>query len=980
MRESWSIARRELAGFFHSAIAYIFLAAFLAVSLFVVFWVDGFFARDLANIRPLFQWMPIVLIFLVAAITMRMWSEERRSGTLESLLTAPVSIARLVFGKYLACLILVAIALALTVGLPITVSQLGPLDWGPVIGGYVAALLLASTYIAVGLFVSALTENQIVSLIGTVIIGVILYLPGSHTLDAFFSSPVGYWLSLFGTGARFDSISRGVLDVRDLYYYVSVALAFLIGNGLVLASLRHGPRGSTPAASPAKRHHAVAWVAGLAIVNLLLANVWLAPITGARVDLTQGHIYTLSPATHDELASLSEPLLLEGIFSSKTQPLLAPLVPQLKNLLREYRVAGGRHVDVRFVDPQQHAQMPRRIAQRYGIKPVPFRVTSQYEASVVNAYFDVLVKYGNQYKVLPYNKLINVQQGIKGRLKVGLKAPEFALTSAIKSVVGQYRQSGNIFASLGKPVTLHAYISATADLPKPLLKLRGDLYSTLAKLKQRSHGKFVVDVQDPSANGGALAKQIGKQYGFQPMIASLVNPKPFYFYLLLQRGSQSVPVALPRQLSASALKQALDTGLDQFAGGLRKVVAVYTPTPAPSPMMARFGMRGGPHYQQLIRSLRRQDVVKPTNLKDGRVPDGTQLLLVLAPENLDSKQLFAIDQFLMTGGTVVLATSPYKVAIGPSGMTARPETTGLAKWLAAKGISIRHDFVMDTRNATFPVPVYRDLGGLTLREYYAMPYPYFPFISGHGLNAKSPVTRNLQQVTLSWASPIDLDRKALAHDTVTRLLTTSPHTWLSPSTDVTPQRNAAGQPVAWQPQGKLAPELVGVAVQGRFTSWFQHRPDPLLAAAKQANAAQPGGKDDPKPKTAATAPTVVSGVIDHSPPASRLVVLSSASFVADDTMGMISAGLGRNYDQPVQLVQNVVDAALESPAMLALRDKSETSRLLLPLSHGQQTFWEYVNYALALLGLIITALIAWTLRKRRRARLAAWIAREGARA
>ncbi|MFW5878748.1 MAG: ABC transporter permease, partial [Myxococcota bacterium] len=143
MRHIWSIAMRELRGYFQSAVAVIFLATFLAVVMFTFFWVDKFFARNIADLRPLFDWLPILLIFLVGALTMRLWSEEHRSGTIEILMTMPVPTHRLVLGKFLAGLLLVAIALALTLGLPLSVSMMGDLDWGPVVGGYLAALLLA---------------------------------------------------------------------------------------------------------------------------------------------------------------------------------------------------------------------------------------------------------------------------------------------------------------------------------------------------------------------------------------------------------------------------------------------------------------------------------------------------------------------------------------------------------------------------------------------------------------------------------------------------------------------------------------------------------------------------------------------------------------------------------------------------------------------------------------------------------------------
>ena len=125
---------------------------------------ETFFARNIADVRPLFLWLPRLLIFLCAALTMRLWSEEQKLGTLEILLTLPVETRKLVIGKFLAALILVAVALALTFHVPIAVAMMGDLDWGPVIGGYAAALLLAAAYLAIGLCVSAITDNQIIAL------------------------------------------------------------------------------------------------------------------------------------------------------------------------------------------------------------------------------------------------------------------------------------------------------------------------------------------------------------------------------------------------------------------------------------------------------------------------------------------------------------------------------------------------------------------------------------------------------------------------------------------------------------------------------------------------------------------------------------------------------------------------------------------------------------------------------------------------
>ena len=206
MKQTLSITRKELNGYFGSPMALMYVGAFLAATLFSFFWVDTFFARGIADVRPLFRWMPMLMIFLVAALTMRQWSEEQRSGTLEVLMTLPVSPVQLVLGKFLAVMALITLSLALTIFLPITVSILGNLDWGPVFGGYLAAILLAGAYAAIGLFVSSRTDNQIVALISTVLVCGVLYLIGSSGVTDFVGDKVGGVLRAIGSGSRFESI------------------------------------------------------------------------------------------------------------------------------------------------------------------------------------------------------------------------------------------------------------------------------------------------------------------------------------------------------------------------------------------------------------------------------------------------------------------------------------------------------------------------------------------------------------------------------------------------------------------------------------------------------------------------------------------------------------------------------------------------------------------------------------------------------
>jgi gliding motility-associated transport system permease protein/gliding motility-associatede transport system auxiliary component len=229
---------RELRAYFDSPIAYVFLIAFAGAVIFTFFNVQSFYARGVADLRGLFEPLPFVMILLVPAMTMRQWSEERKQGTLEVLLTLPARDHELVAGKFMASWALLAAGLALTLMLTISVGFIGPLDWGPVIGGYVGALLLGAAYLAVGQFLSALTENQILAFILALLVCLALYGVGTEAFSGLFADRTATVLRAIGTGSRFQSIARGVIDVRDLAYYASLTLLFLVACVLAVRTRR----------------------------------------------------------------------------------------------------------------------------------------------------------------------------------------------------------------------------------------------------------------------------------------------------------------------------------------------------------------------------------------------------------------------------------------------------------------------------------------------------------------------------------------------------------------------------------------------------------------------------------------------------------------------------------------------------------------------------------------------------------------------
>ncbi len=717
MNNVFRITRKEFGSWFSSPIAYIFIGVFLAVNLFIFFWVETFFSRNLSEIRPLFTWMPILLIFLSAAVTMRSWAEERRSGTMELLLTSPIPPAALVLGKFFACLGLVALSLILTLPIPLTVSFMGPLDWGPVFGGYLATLFLAAAYISIGLYVSVKSDNQIVSLIVSVLVCSLFYLIGSDTLVSFFGNRGAEILQMLGSGSRFASITRGVIDLRDLYYYLSIMGIFLTLNIYGLERIRWVD-------NPANvRHNSWRLLCGLVIVNFLFANFWLAPINVLRADMTAGNIYSISKTTRNYLAQLKEPLLIRGYFSAQTHPLLAPLVPRIRDLLREYGVAGGEKVHVEFIDPQEHPDLEQEAGQKYGIRPVPFQTASKYQTAVTNSYFDILIQYGDQFETLGFRDLIEVKSSGERDLDVELRNPEYDITRAIKKVLYSYQGGGDLFSDIGKPVKFTGYMSPDNQLPKELVQLKGELNTILTGMKEKSKGLFTSEIVDPDSNGGDVAKTIRKQYGFQPMAASIFDNHNFWFYMTLKSGKQNVEVPLPEDLSKESLMRSMAAGLKRFATGFTKTIALDTPKTMPP--MPQYGMPGrGPQFELLRQSLTKEHGVINADLTKGQVPDNTDLLMVVAPESVDKKQLFAMDQFLMEGGTIVLATSPFTVGLEQK-LSITKEKSGLEAWLKFHGISIGEQMVLDPKNSAFPIPIERKVGGYTVQETQLGQLPIF---------------------------------------------------------------------------------------------------------------------------------------------------------------------------------------------------------------------------------------------------------------
>lgn len=945
MNAVWIVARKELRGAFQSPVALLFLAVFLLVTLFSFFTGSRFFARNIADVRPLFEWLPILLILLVSAATMRMWAEERKMGTLELVMTLPLRTRDVVLGKFVAAVALVAIGLALTLPLPVMVSWLGPLDWGPVIGGYVGALLLGAAYSAIGLAVSARTDNQVVALMAALTLGGALYLIGSEPVVSLAGSRTGEILAALGTGARFESIARGVVDARDLIYYGTITIAALFANVLTLERQR------IDAGSNAGilRLRNTRMLAGALFVNLVVLNIWLAPVGRARLDLTAGGEFSISRVTRDTLRGLSEPLFIEGYFSERTHPLLQPLVPQIRDVLQEYRIAGNGRVELSFADPNTDPELEERLQSDYGVTSFPFRVEDRTQQSVVNSYFHIVVRYGDQYQTLSFGDLVEVQMSGQ-EVDVRLRNLEYDLTRAIRKVTQEFTPIAEIVATMETPATLSFYVTPDT-LPEGLQNVPEFVRTVANELAAESGGNFRFVETNPSADS-ALQRRLAEQYAIQPMAVDLFATQTFYLDLVMENGTRAERIVPRGDLTEGDIRRSIEASLRRMTPGQLTTVGLFTDNPAPSMdpnIPPQFQQPPAPaDFQILEQYLGESFQVERVDLTSGVVPGYIDTLIVAKPGDVSDEELFAVDQFLMRGGSLIVLAGRYAVEAGRMGLQTVPTDPDLLALLQHWGVAIQDGFVMDTQSALFPVPVREQRGAMTLERIQLMPYPMFPDVRSDGFDSSHPTLSGLASLTVPWASPLQVT--APEGVTAVELLHSTDESWFRAGSNIDPNFAQFPETGFGRLTESTSEQVLATALTGSFPSWFADRPSPLMEGS--ADVAAEGSAD------------YTGQTLDRSPADARLVVVGSASLVGDLTMQLAQQPGGEAHRSNVQFVENLLDWSVQDTELMQIRGSGAFARTLKPLDDSQRQWWELsqVAFGLMLLG-ALAAIPQWRRRR-----------------
>lgn len=234
MNAVWSLFRREMAAYFTTPLAYIFITVFLGMAGALTFYMGGFFERDQADLNAFFTFHPWLYLVLIPAVAMRLWSEDLRSGAIELLLTLPITTGQAVVAKFLAAWAFTGLALALTFPMWLTVAYLGRPDHGVIAAGYLGSFLMAGAYLSIGAFVSALTRNQVIAFVVTAAICFLLTVAGSPLVLNVFSAWAGDGATEFIASlsflTHFQDVMKGVVDLRDMVFFIALTALFLFAN------------------------------------------------------------------------------------------------------------------------------------------------------------------------------------------------------------------------------------------------------------------------------------------------------------------------------------------------------------------------------------------------------------------------------------------------------------------------------------------------------------------------------------------------------------------------------------------------------------------------------------------------------------------------------------------------------------------------------------------------------------------------------
>ncbi len=954
-----ALAGREVAAALTSPLAWVFTALFIGVGVTTFFLVERFFASDQATVRGFFRWMPALLALVAPALTMRSWADEKKLGSYEMLLTLPMRARELVCGKFFGAVVVLALALVFTLGIPFAADAHGALDWGPVLGGYLGSLLLGAAFIAIGLFASSLVQDQILALFFGWAMCALALLPEAPFWESLLPSGAASALKSFGFGARFGAVERGLLDLGDLAFYTAATFFFLALNVLVLEW----------------RHRRDRWQLILAAELLLVNLVCTVHITDElhlwRADLTEGAHYSISPATRELMADLSEggEIVFYHSALENQHEKLRPLIDPLKDLIGEFGAASGGRIKTRSVELDKAGEQAQTEAESgFGVRPFPIPVRDAFQSGYRSTYFSVVISNGTDFEHLNLEQLINVVERGGTDWEVELGDVEFLTARALKKLARGFGSVPGALVAHDVKAEVEVLLTAPDTLPEHLKTLRETVQQVGDRLTRESAGHFSLRITDPW-DGKASPEErksadleLKRKHRITPVPRDYFSEDSYHAWAVLKVGERKEVLGLyssQTALGAADVKTHLEGALKRLIPGFLAVVGFASPKVDMDPMMAQFGQRPPPdEFASLQELLSSEYEVRRVNLmgEAPEIPREVGTLLVARPKALSDKALFELDQFIMRGGRLILLADNFTLDAEGSGRTgsievAAVDTASLRPFLAHFGIVLAPDLVLDERCDYLPLLKTRQVGRERVRYIEDVAYPYFLTLPRESMDAEHAITRELPGSGLFWASPVSLGKLPEGVQGVALLRSSEKSALKVDATDVDSVLDAGF---------KAGPEAkahgLAVEVKGSFKSFFADKAIPGIDKPVNA-AADAKSRGAPLAESQQAANLLVIGDSDGFTP-----TVFRAFQQSEDV-----------FQSNFRLLTNAIDEGGEDSDLMPLRNRPPVRRPLEGLSKlspeergsvAEASFMTTLFGSLAALG--VCGLLWWIRRRAQR--------------
>jgi gliding motility-associated transport system permease protein/gliding motility-associatede transport system auxiliary component len=596
--------------------------------------------------------------------------------------------------------------------------------------------------------------------------------------------------------------------------------------------------------------------------NLFAINYMISDWHKARIDLTQYKEHSLSAYSKKVLHTLPDRVEIVALFSTDTHKLLKPLIPKIRDILEDYVSESDGRVVVQFSSPSSDKAV-EHIFEEYGIKPMPVPLKTKYKEEVKSIYFNMIIKYGDQHIKYALQEMVNISEE-GNQLHIALKDMESLLTRGIKKAIHSFATIDSALANISGEVEVIYH-----KLPKALLKnippeKIKDLETAEKKLRSKVK-KFTTKFKN--------------KVKFQEKEATDEN---HYFLITVGYGKKIVAFRLftnLQEVSKANVADNLEASMKRILPGFAKSIGVVFPPPLAQP--PRMGQRQRPmpsEFAHLQGLLSEESDVKRVNLKSGVPPVDVEALLVFRPENLGSKELYAIDQYIMLGGRVAFFLDSSKLNLQSVQMgkfMLDSVKSGLEEMMAKWGVVIEDSVLQDQKHIPYPMP--RELQpGLVVME--DIPYHYFVKIespTGH------PIVDNIPELGFLWPGALTTRTPAKGLKIKT-LISSSSKSWLTKlnstsGLDVTPKKDPskAASPVA------TSSNIIAVAITGKFESFFKAKQPPGVDSSSEKPA-----KDDKKDKkgkedkTKSKKDKVRTSKVNISPD-TKVIIVSDSDFISE---------------------------------------------------------------------------------------------------